>query len=294
VSEHSFLVGLIGEGVAPSLTPPLHEREAAMLGRRLVYRPVDLLRLGLEADAVGRLLTAARELGFDGLNITHPCKQRVIRHLDGMSAQAAALGAVNTVVFEDGKAIGHNTDCSGFARALARGLPDAPRQRVVLVGAGGAGAAVAHALAESQVRRLVVVDRDGGRAARLASGVEAAWGAGRAVAARLADLNRELERADGVVHATPTGMAGHPGAAVPVEHLRAGSWVADIVYRPIRTELLRRAAEQGCATLDGGGMAVYQAADALRLFTGLQPDEPRMLDHFGALLSAENLTQCAE
>src|SRR5215211_1485412 len=129
-SSRSFLVGLIGTGIGPSLTPLLHEREADELGVRYLYRRLDLDELGLPPTAVGDLLAAARAVGYDGLNITHPCKQLVIEHLDELSPDAEALGAVNTVVLRDGRAVGHNTDWSGFARAFDRTLPEAPLDRV--------------------------------------------------------------------------------------------------------------------------------------------------------------------
>src|SRR3954454_9969297 len=141
-----FLVGLVGTGIGPSLTPPLHEREADELGLRYLYRLWDLDRLGLPAEGIGEVLAAARLAGYDGLNVTHPCKQLVLEHLDELSPDAAALEAVNTVVLRDGRATGHNTDTTGCAESLARGLPDARVDRVVLLGAGGAGSAVAHAL----------------------------------------------------------------------------------------------------------------------------------------------------
>ena len=131
---------------APSLSPPLHEREADLHGLRYLYRLIDIADLGLDAEAAGDLVRAARQLGYTGLNITHPCKQTVIKHLDELSPDAAMLGAVNTVVFDGDRAIGHNTDWTGFARSFTRGLPDASTRRIVQLGAGGAGAAVAHAL----------------------------------------------------------------------------------------------------------------------------------------------------
>src|SRR3954462_8765420 len=166
---HSYLVGLVGTGIGPSLTPPLHEREADQLGIRYLYRRFDLDDLQLPAEAVGDLLAAPRLAGFDGLNVTHPCKQMVLRHLDELSPDAAALGAVNTVVFHNGRAVGHNTDWSGFARSFDRGLSDVPLDDVVLLGAGGAGAAVAHALLTLGVGRLTVLDVDGARARSLAA-----------------------------------------------------------------------------------------------------------------------------
>ncbi|MFD9276289.1 shikimate dehydrogenase [Streptomyces mirabilis] len=273
----TYLVGLIGSGIGPSLSPALHEREADRQGLRYLYRLIDIDVLGVGPEAVGDLVRAARDLGFDGLNITHPCKQLVIDHLDELAPQAAALGAVNTVVFEGRRAVGHNTDVTGFAASFARGLPDVPLERVVQLGAGGAGAAVAHAVLTLGAGHVTVVDAMPDRAADLAAGLNRHFGAGRAAAATPDALGGLLGRGDGVVHATPTGMAAHPGLPFPAELLHPGLWVAEVVYRPLETELLRTARAVGCATLDGGGMAVFQAADAFRLFTGREPDAVRML-----------------
>ncbi|MEE4594838.1 shikimate dehydrogenase [Streptomyces sp. DSM 41524] len=283
--RESCLVGLIGSGVGPSLSPALHQREADRHGLRYLYRPIDIDPLGLGPDGVGELVRAAARLGFDGLNITHPCKQTVIEHLDGLSEDAALLGAVNTVVFgEDGRAIGHNTDWSGFARSFARGLPDAPTGEIVLLGAGGAGAAVAHALLTVGADRLTLADTDPARAAGLAGTLATRFGAARVRTVAPGGLPAAVGGADGLVHATPTGMAAHPGLPLPVELLRTGLWVAEVVYRPLETPLLAAARAAGCRTLDGGGMAVFQAADAFRLFTGREPDAEQMLTDLSDLL----------
>ncbi|CAM5261659.1 shikimate dehydrogenase [Streptomyces coeruleorubidus] len=284
--KDSYLVGLIGSGIGPSLSPALHEREGDRQGLRLLYRLIDIDPLGVPPEAVGDLVRAARDLGFDGLNITHPCKQLVIEHLDALAPQAEALGAVNTVVFEDGRAVGHNTDVTGFAASFARGLPDAPLERVVQLGAGGAGAAVAHAMLTLGAERVTVVDALPERAAALAGSLNRAFGQDRAAAAAPDRQARLLAQADGIVHATPTGMAAHPGLPLPAELLRPGLWVAEVVYRPLETELLRTARALGCATLDGGGMAAFQAADAFRLFTGREPDAARMLADLTELAGA--------
>ncbi|MGY1603572.1 shikimate dehydrogenase [Geodermatophilus sp. SYSU D00815] len=284
--SRGFLVGLIGTGIGPSLSPALHEREADELGIRYLYRRFDLDRLGLPPEAVGDLLAAARLAGFDGLNVTHPCKQLVLPHLDELSADAEALGAVNTVVFRDGRAVGHNTDWSGFARSFDRGLADAALGRVVLLGAGGAGAAVAHALLTLGAGHLTVADVDADRARSLAAALGGRFGAGRATGTDLAGVPAALATADGLAHATPTGMAAHPGLPADADLLRPELWVADIVYRPLETELVRTARARGCRVLDGGGMAVFQAVDAFRLFTGVEPDAERMLAHFGELVGS--------
>ncbi|MFJ8940208.1 shikimate dehydrogenase [Streptomyces sp. NPDC102365] len=284
--KDSYLVGLIGAGIGPSLSPALHEREADRQGLRYLYRLIDIDVLGVAPEAVGDLVRAARDLGFDGLNITHPCKQLAIEHLDALSPQAEALGAVNTVVFDAGRAIGHNTDVTGFAASFARGLPDAPLERVVQLGAGGAGSAVAHALLTLGAGSVTVVDALPDRAGALAAQLNRQFGAGRVDAGDPERLAALLAGADGVVHATPTGMAAHPGLPFAAELLRPGLWVAEVVYRPLETELLRVAREVGCAVLDGGGMAVFQAADAFQLVTGREADASRMLADISELAGA--------
>jgi len=281
MSKPSFLVGLIGQGIQGSRTPALHEREADEQGIRYLYRKIDLAELRLGPEALPELLLAAQRTGFSGLNITHPCKQAVIPLLDELSPDAAALGAVNTVVLRDGRRRGENTDWFGFAEPFRRNMAGAALGRVVQLGAGGAGAAVAHALFVLGVGQLTIQDVDPARAAALADSLCARVGVGRAVAC--VDLPAAMAAADGLVHCTPTGMAAHPGLPLPAGLLRPALWVAEIVYFPLETELLRVARALGCRTLDGGGMAVFQAVEAFRLFTGIAPDAERMLRHFASL-----------
>lgn len=276
----SYLVGLIGAGIGASRTPAMHEREADALGLRYLYRRIDLEALGLGVEALPELLRAAERMGFDGLNITHPCKQAVLPLLDELSDDARGLGAVNTVLLRDGRRIGHNTDWSGFARAFERALPEVAKTRAVQLGAGGAGAAVAHAALVLGIGKLAIFDIDPARAQALARQLAGRFGEGRAVAPD--DLAAAVTRADGLIHATPTGMASHPGLPLDETLLRPQLWVAEIVYFPLETELLRRARALGCRVMDGGGMAVFQAVEAFRLFTGVAPDADRMRRHFAA------------
>jgi shikimate dehydrogenase len=277
----SVLLGLIGQDIQGSRSPEMHMQEGEAQGLRLAYRLIDLTQLGLGTDALPELLTAAERMGFTGLNITHPCKQRVIPHLDELSDDARALAAVNTVLFKNGKRIGHNTDWSGFAEPFRRKMADVARDRVVQIGAGGAGAAVAHAAMVLGVKELTIIDIDPDRARRVADNLTAHFGAGRARAG--ADLAAAVAAADGVINATPIGMDGHPGLPLPAELLRQDLWVAEVIYFPLETELLRRARALGCRTIDGGGMAVFQAVAAFRLFTGLEPDSDRMIAHFASM-----------
>ena len=273
-TQPSFLIGLIGGGIQASRTPAMHMLEASQQGLRYVYKLIDLEKLGLGVEALPELLNAAERMGFDGLNITHPCKQAVIPLLTELSEEARAIGAVNTVVLRNGKRTGHNTDCTGFAESFCRGLPGVQTNRVVLLGAGGAGAAVAHAALGLGIEHLTIFDIDTARAAQLAT----ALGSSRVTQGT--NLVDAMARADGLIHATPTGMAQHPGLPLSATLLRPKQWVAEIVYFPLETELLRTAKRIGCRTLNGGGMAVFQAVEAFRLFTGIRPDAERMLRSF--------------
>jgi shikimate dehydrogenase len=288
--DRRFVVGLIGADLGPSLSPALHEREADDLGLRYVYQRIDLDVLGLGAEDVGDLVRQARRLGFAGLNITHPCKQTVVKYLDQLSPDATALGAVNTVVFGQRGTIGHNTDWSGFAAGFKRGLADAKVDHVALLGAGGAGTAVAYAIARLGARRLTVVDVVLERAELLESVLSHAFpGSGDdepiriEVAHSITEIADSLTSADGLINATPIGMTRPEEAPLPDGFLRPEMWVADVIYRPLETELLRRARETGCRTLNGGGMVVFQAAEAFRLITGEAPDADRMYAHFTSM-----------
>ncbi|OAE13578.1 shikimate dehydrogenase [Pseudomonas simiae] len=280
-----ILAGLIGSGIQASRTPALHEQEGDAQGLRYLYRLIDLEPLQLSINALPDLLNAAELMQFTGLNITYPCKQAILPLLDELSDEARGIGAVNTVVFKAGKRIGHNTDCLGFAEGFRRNLNDVARHRVVQMGAGGAGAAVAHALLAEGVEHLSIFDVDASRARDLVDNLAQRFGARRAQVGN--HLENAMAEADGLVNTTPMGMAKLPGTPVPPALLRAELWVAEIVYFPLETELLRSARALGCRTLDGGNMAVFQAVKAFELFSGETPDAQRMLAHFQSMNTSQ-------
>lgn len=278
--KSSFLVGLIGSGIAASRTPPMHEAAADAAGIRYLYKTIDLAELKLGVEALPELLTAARRMGFDGLNVTHPCKQAIIPLLDELSPDAEALGAVNTVTVRNGRMTGHNTDWFGFAENFRRNMQGAPLGRVVQFGAGGAGAAVAFALMKLGVQDLTIIDTDLAKARTVVDGLfrrfEGRVRAGQDVAAAVA-------AAEGIVNATPIGMDKYPGTPLPTALLRPDLWVAEIVYFPLETALLRAARALGCRTVDGSGMAIFQGTEAFRLFTGISPDPHVFFATFASL-----------
>jgi len=277
--DPAVVVGLVGRGIQSSRTPAMHEREGARLGLRTIYVLVDFDRLGLPDDALADVVAAAESLGFAGLNVTHPFKQSALRCLTGLEPDAAVIGAVNTIVFADGKRTGHNTDSWGFAESFRDGMAGCTLDRAVQFGAGGAGAAVAFALVELGVAELAIVDADPARSDELARRMSARTGANVRSEAATA---RTFEWASGIVNATPIGMAKYPGTPFAPEFLSARHWLAEIIYFPQETELLGRARALGCRTLGGNGMAVYQAVRAFELFTGKAPDRVAMANHFEA------------
>jgi shikimate dehydrogenase len=285
--RRQYLVGLVGEGITASLTPAMHEAEAAEMRLDYEYRIFDLIELGRPAADVGAMLTEAESAGFAAMNITYPCKQLVLDLVDELDTDAAHLGAVNLVVFDDDRLVGYNTDWMGYRDGLTTGLPGASFERVVQIGCGGAGAATAYALLSKGTGRLDLSDTDGTRAEDLAARMRAHFPAQTIVTLEPDDLPRAIAHASGVVHATPLGMLHHPGIAFDLDLLRDGAWVSDVVYRPLETELVRQAADRGHPVLDGGRMAVGQACASLRIITGMVPDRDRMERHFRTLIRAE-------
>lgn len=277
----SVLVGLIGRGTALSRTPRMHEVEGARQGLRYVYRRLDPAEMRAPAT-LEEMLRAAEICGYAGVNVTHPYKQEAMALLDDLSEEARAVGAVNTIVLTAGRRVGHNTDLSGFAESFRRSMGRERLDRVVLIGAGGAGSAVANALLDCGVGTLLVADTNKVGAQKLVADLEGRFGAGRAVVAESADA--VAGTVDGIVNATPVGMADHPGTPLPVALLDSRHWVVDIIYFPMETEFVTAAKAAGCRVATGAGMALFQAVKAFELFSGLPADPEAMratFDSFG-------------
>ncbi len=270
--------GLIGRSILASRSPWLHEQEARAQGLDLSYTLFDFTAEGRPDSDLGPLLHELAGQGFSGVNITYPFKQAVIPLLDELADSADLVGAVNTVEMRGGRLIGHNTDMTGFQGSLSEGLPGAAMDRVLQLGAGGAGTAVGTALLSLGTGVLEITDIDPARAQELAVRLCERFGAGRAVAVAAASL--DTARIDGIVNSTPMGMAAYPAPAIDPALILPRHWVADIVYFPLETRLLSIARERGCRVLDGSGMAVGQAALAFTIFTGHPADKARMQASF--------------
>lgn len=271
-------IGLLGRGIGASLSPVMHRREGERLGLDYHYHLIDFDVLGLGNDDLPDVVALLEKVGFSGLNVTHPFKQAVIPHLASLSGDAAAIGAVNTVLFRPEGRVGHNTDCWGFAESVRVGMPDASRRRVLQLGAGGAGAAVALALLDLGAEELSVYDVDGKKAEALAAQLARS---GRTVRV-VGDVGAALRDADGLVNTTPIGMDKYPGTPIDTGLIDPAQWVADIIYFPRVTALITKAREKGCTTLPGAGMAIFQAVKAFELFTGREPSRAGMTETFEA------------
>ena len=276
MSARRSLVGLVGANIMGSLSPALHEDAFAAAGIHGYYHLMDLDRL--PGRRLESLLSAVKAAAFDGINVTYPCKQAIMPLLDEVSAEAQQIGAVNCVtIAASGRTTGYNTDRGGFRRSFEEGLGQAHAQ---------AKAAVVFALMDLGAATVLVHDTDTARASSLVADLMLHYGPARAQLA--GSLRDAIAAAAGVVNATPIGMAGFPGNPVPAGALRAQQWVADIIYTPIETQLIKAARAKGARTLTGGGMCVHQAAEAFRLFTGLAPDTGRMHRAFATALAARD------
>ena len=278
-------VALIGQGIALSKTPAMHEAEGRAQGLDYHYDLIDSNSPSFAALSLAELLQYAQNSGYRGVNITHPFKQQVLDHVDVQDDAVQRIGAANTVVFDGGQRVAYNTDYSGFKKAFALHMQGVAASRVLLLGAGGAGTAVALALLDSGVTSLAVFDTSAARAQALLDRYQVLRPNAKIVVQCFGD-DFCLDAFDGLVNTTPMGMAAYPGSAIPLQGLRKQHWVADIVYFPLQTALLIEAARVGCHCMHGGAMAVYQAVEAFKLFTGREPQAARFEQCFAQLVSA--------
>jgi shikimate dehydrogenase len=283
-ASKKLLTGLIGAPIAHSASPAMHERAAEALGLRGHYQLIEVA--GADAAALAMMLEGVRRLGFAGVNVTFPYKEAVVPLLDELAPGAAAMGAVNTVVVKGNRLIGHNTDTTGFARAVAPLL--APTgNAVAVIGTGGVGKAIAFALAGLEVTDIRIFDSEPARAEKLAA-LLARQGGAKVTSRVAASVEDALDGATGLVNGTPVGMLPNRGIPVPATLLRENLWVADAVYSPLITPLLAAAQAKGARIMTGRELAIYQAADAFELFTGLAPSTEVMGEAFDEVMAARS------
>jgi shikimate dehydrogenase len=267
IGAETSLVGLFGHPAWHSLSPRMHNTAFKIQGLDFVYLAFDVLPEDLEV-AVGSL----RALGIRGVNVTVPHKETVLPYLDRVDSLAARIGAVNTIVNEQGTLIGHNTDVDGFTEALRTVLPrGAEGRQCVVVGAGGAARAVLAALIVEGAARISVCNRNPERATRLCTDASK-WGSTDCDTVSAEGLGEAISRSEVIVNATPLGLKGSVKLLpLPVDTLHSGHVVVDLAYAPSRTALVDAALMRGARAIDGKEMLVRQAALAYRYWTGVEP-----------------------
>lgn len=285
----NYLVGLVGEGIEHSLTPDLHMREAQHLGFDYQFRLIDTLSDSLQGNDLAWIIAELKNARYDAINVTFPYKQKVFDHVLSTSVEVSDLDSLNLILDLQGNPRGENTDWSGFAFALDQGLADVERDSVIQIGVGGAGSATAYALLRWGVSELTLADLNFPKANEIAQRFNSLFPNQKVTAVTLENALEKMYKVDGVVQATPVGMYTHPGLPFSIDGLSPKAWLADVVYRPMETEIIKLGRERGHRVLPGGLMAIGQAVDSLRLITGKEPDVARMTAHFEELLADESV-----
>ncbi|CAB49372.1 shikimate dehydrogenase [Pyrococcus abyssi] len=245
--------GLIGKPVSHSLSPVMHNALFRKYG-------IDAVYVTFEVEELGKAIDGVRALGISGLNVTMPYKEVVTKFLDELSEDAREINSVNTIINLEGSLIGYTTDGVGARKALER-FTEIEGRNVLILGAGGAGKAIAYEL--SKIANIVVLNRTPSKAKSLEKfGVKGG---------SLDELPNYVGWADVLINATSVGM-GTNESLVPRRLLRRELIVMDIVYKPLKTRLLRDAESVGCRVIDGLWMLIYQGAESFKLWTGIYPD----------------------
>ena len=259
------LAGVVGSPVAHSRSPRLHRYWLRKYGIPGYYIPMDIA-----AGDLAEAFATLPKLGFIGVNVTIPHKERILEFADIVTDRAALMGAANTIIFrDDGRVHADNTDGYGFIENLRHGVPDwSPKSGpAAVVGAGGAARAVIASLLNGGAPEIRVTNRTRARADAL----RAEFGARVQVFDWVAAGNA-IEGAATIVNASSLGMTGKPSFRVPLDGLSPDAVVTDLVYTPLDTQLLEEARKTGCRTVDGLGMLIHQAVPAFERWFGLRPE----------------------
>ncbi|MDG1167714.1 MAG: shikimate dehydrogenase [Sulfitobacter sp.] len=262
------LAGVIGSPIAHSKSPQLHQHWLKTYGIKGFYIPMDVASTDLE-----RVIRTLPKMGFVGVNVTIPHKEAILSIADLITDRAILIGAANTLIFrEDGKIHADNTDGYGFIENLKNGAPhwSAKSGPAAVLGAGGAARAVITSLLDAGVPEILLSNRTRVRAEKLRSDF-----GNRVQIFDWVRAGNMLENASLVVNTTSLGMLGKPELRVPLDGLRADSVVTDLVYAPLKTQLLETAEQIGCVTVDGLGMLLHQAVPAFERWFGTRPEVDR-------------------
>lgn len=265
MADKQLILGIIGHPVGHSLSPLMHNTAMKHWGMDGCYVPFEVKPKG-----VAQALSGLRALGVEGVNVTIPHKQAVIEYLDELDPPARAIGAVNTIKFSDSRAVGFNTDGSGFVASLKEDAgQEVQGMTVLLIGAGGAARGIAVKLAMEGAAEIRVANRTVARGRALVEHLrsELSYGAAESVALESSSIGRVLSQTDIVINTTSVGMNGKGGMPISPEGIDEHHLVCDIVYTPLETAFLKECRRRGARTLDGLGMLIHQGDLAFQIWT---------------------------
>jgi shikimate dehydrogenase len=267
ITGKTGLVGIMGDPVEHSLSPPMHNAAFHQLKLDYVYVPFHVKRGNLAPAILG-----ARNMGIKGLNLTIPHKIEVINYLDELDEAAELIGAVNTVKFTETNAIGYNTDGFGAVKAIEEATP-VKGKKIIIIGAGGAARAISFQLLLSGVGEVLIANRTMEKACNLRDDLKETYTASVDCLGLDDKLTLELEDADVLINTTPVGMHPHQDdePVVTSDKMHSDLVVNDIVYNPLETGLLREAGKAGAQIVPGTKMLIYQGLEAFRIWTGITP-----------------------
>lgn len=269
----SIRLGLIGDNIAMSQAPRLHQLAGQLSAQIVTY---DRLVPRERGRTFEELFDYCMRAGYRGVNITYPYKERVVGKVEIEDELVSAIGAVNTVIFENGRALGFNTDYSGFNAAYRGICGDTLPGPTYVVGAGGVGRAIAFGLVALGARDLRIADQDPVKAKVLAAALCAARPGLRTEVSTGDDSATLLRGIEGVVNGTPVGMVGHAGTPLPRAAMAGARWAFDAVYTPVDTVFLRDAAAEGLKVITGYELFIGQGVDAWKIFAGISVDSHRL------------------
>ncbi|MFD0588161.1 shikimate dehydrogenase [Paenibacillus sp. GCM10027627] len=263
IDSHTVLYGVIGDPIRQSKSPIMMNRAFRETGVNGAYAAFHIA-----GDALPSFIGGVRAMGIRGVNVTIPHKQRVMELLDEIDPGARVIGAVNTIVNENGRLIGYNTDGIGYVRSLKEeAAPELGGKRIVVIGAGGAARGIVYALLGENPASIAIANRTVDRAEELAASFDS--GAAVLTAASVDQLAALCQDADIVINTTSVGMFPHAGdSPMPGHWLKPGAIASDLIYNPLKTEFLRQAEAHGCKAHGGLGMFIYQGAYAFEYWTG--------------------------
>lgn len=286
ITGKTGLMGLIGNPVEHSISPQMHNTMCEIMGIDSVYMPFHV-----KAGQLGAVVSAFRGLNISGFNVTIPYKTDIIEFLDEISNEAKIIGAVNTVHVSNGRLIGYNTDGQGFISSLGLQGVEIKGKDIVVIGAGGATRAIAYKMAKAEAKKMTILNRSIEKAKIICELIQAN-SLTEAVFNELRpnNISKYTKDADIIINSTPIGMYPKTNE-MPVDNddmFRNNPCVVDLIYNPIKTEFLKKAEKNGCMTINGLGMLIYQGIRAFEIWNNIQIEEnvasvliSKFTQHFG-------------